>query len=91
MTEKSKTEKIKVAREIKNQTIGYILTALGLVAGLAWNQAIQALVKKFFPSDSGSLLANFSYAVVITVIIVLVTLYLLKFQDKKEEEEKNEL
>jgi len=46
----------------------------GLVAALAWNSAIQDLVKKvdiFGKPDS--LLAKFMYAVIITVFVVMVT------------------
>ena len=44
----------------------------GLVAALAWNSAIQDLFNLFFPNRE-SLLAKFLYAIVITVLIVLVT------------------
>lgn len=44
----------------------------GLVAALAWNSAIQDLFNLFFPNQE-SLIAKFLYAIVITVLIVLVT------------------
>lgn len=82
LTELKEKEK-DLRKEIKKQTVGYVLTALSLVAGLAWNQAIQSLVNQFFPTKGGSILANFVYAIIITVIIVVVTISLLRF--KKEE------
>lgn len=44
----------------------------GLVAALAWNEAIQDLFKIAFP-DKDSLTAKFVYAMFITVLIVLIT------------------
>lgn len=50
-----------------------LMTAgFGLVAALAWNSAIQDLFNVFFP-NSGSLIAKFLYAIVVTVLVVIVT------------------
>jgi len=64
--------------EIKNQSLGYIAGAFGLVAGLAWNDAIKSLIEFFFPFSKSSLWIKFLYAVVITLVVVLLTRYLLK-------------
>jgi hypothetical protein len=45
---------------------------LGLVAALAWNDAIQGLFRAIFGEASG-LVAKFFYAAIITVVVVLVT------------------
>lgn len=45
----------------------------GLVAALAWNDAIQSLFKEIFGSQS-AVWAKFAYAVLITGIVVIVTL-----------------
>ncbi|MBI4598674.1 hypothetical protein HY734_00585 [Candidatus Uhrbacteria bacterium] len=42
------------------QALSYLLGAFGLVAGLAWNDAIQESIRVFFPLDNKGLLANFS-------------------------------
>lgn len=71
--------------EVRGRTIGYILTALGLVAGLAWNDAIKALIEKFLTSGN-SLIAKFGYAIFITVIVVILSVYLARLlgsEDKK--------
>ncbi len=44
----------------------------GLVAALAWNSAIQDLFNLFFPNQE-SLIAKFTYAILITAVVVLVT------------------
>jgi hypothetical protein len=51
--------------------------ALGLVAGLAWNDAISSSIKLIFPSDNtSSLVLKFIYAVTITVFIVAFVFYM---------------
>ena len=73
-----------VLKEIEERIVGYILAAFGLVAGLAWNEAIKSFIDQFFPVSRDSVLVKFIYAIVITVIIVLLSIYLLKFSGKKE-------
>lgn len=79
---RNKTQKIRT--EIKQKIATYILAGFGLVAGLAWNEAIKGLIDKIFPlASAGGLLAKFIYAVVITIIIVILSIYILK-TDKKD-------
>ncbi|OGZ64165.1 MAG: hypothetical protein A3A98_04260 [Candidatus Staskawiczbacteria bacterium RIFCSPLOWO2_01_FULL_40_39] len=82
---KIKEEQVKLRQEIKEKTIGYILAAFGLVAGLAWNEAIKALISLIFPTPGNDVIIKFIYAVVVTVVIVVITVYLLKLTEKKEE------
>jgi len=70
--------------EVREKTFGYIVGALGLVAGLAWNEAIKALIEYFFPASQNGILAKFIYAILITIIIVLTSTYLVKLSTKKE-------
>lgn len=86
--EKIKSESLKVSREIKNKTFGFIVTAFGLVAGLAWNEAIQSLIKSFFPIGKESVWVKFIYAILMTLILVLITIFLAKIFGKEEPDEK---
>jgi len=70
--------------EIKQQTKGYIMAGMGLVAGLAWNEAIKALIEYLYPLDQNSLLAKFIYAALITVIIVMFSTYLFGPKEDKK-------
>jgi hypothetical protein len=72
-------DKPSMRKEIRERTAGYIGTALGLVAGLAWNDAIKALIETLFPSPQNNILAKFGYAIVITIIVVMLTIYLVRF------------
>jgi hypothetical protein len=70
-----------VGKEIMKSIITLLTTAFGLVAGLAWNSAIQELINTFV--DKGSALTSlFVYAIVVTIIAVVVTLILGRFAGK---------
>ena len=70
---------------MKKQTLGYILTALGLVAGLAWNDAIKALIEKILPLGNGSIIAKFIYAIIVTILAIILTHWLLKLIGEDKE------
>ena len=74
----------RLGKEIKERTIGYMLAAFSFVAGLAWNEAIKSFIDQFFPNSANSVLVKFIYALVITVVVVIVTFYLLKLNNKGE-------
>ncbi len=80
---KAEQQSRELTRKVKAQTIGYILAAFGLVAGLAWNQAIKSLIDYVFPLSQNSILAQFLYAGAVTVVLVWATIILLKFSDKQ--------
>lgn len=55
--------------------------ALGLVAALAWNDAIKETIKLLMTDDE-SLSAKYTYAILATVIAVVVVLVLAKLAAK---------
>ena len=63
--------------EVKTQvagTISNLLTvAFGLIAALAWNSAIQAIIVSVLPKGSG-ITGLLIYAIVITIIAVIATI-----------------
>lgn len=61
---------------VREKVITFVTAAFGLVAGLAWNEAVQALIQKFFVADENSLAAKFIYAIAVTIIATLVIVYL---------------
>ena len=63
--------------------------AMGLVAALAWNDAIRKLFERVFGTQgSGDITAMFIYAVIITAAIVLVTYRLTRIVEKMKRKEK---
>lgn len=67
---------------LRAQTFGYISAALGLVAGLAWNDAIANLINKLFPLAKDTVAMKFVYAIVVTVAVVLLIQYINRFIEK---------
>ena len=78
-----KEEAVKVSKEARHQTVGYITAALGLIAGLAWNDAIKSLIEYFFPAEQ-NMPAKFIYAVLITIVVVVLTMYLSRLFKRDE-------
>jgi len=68
-------------KEVVEKLVALVTAAFGLVAALAWNGAIQAGFKAVFGS-ADSLGAMIVYAVVVTIIAVLVTIKLGKISEK---------
>lgn len=89
MGAKEKNKKLHLA--IVKQMVTLTTSGFGLVAALAWNNVIQDLVnnhiKPYFPGG-GSLLSLFVYALLITVLAVVVTYNLTKITEKLEDLDK---
>ena len=83
-TSQEEQKKAVIKQELQEKMTGYIVTALGIVAGLAWNDAISASIKYFFPLDSGSIIAKFIYAVLITIVIVILSRSLMRVIGSKK-------
>ncbi|MFA6197563.1 MAG: DUF5654 family protein [Patescibacteria group bacterium] len=70
-----------MSKEVIKSMITLATSAFGLVAALAWNEAIQSLFKQIFGAK-GSLISLFLYAVAVTIIAVLVTSRLGKIAER---------
>ncbi len=68
------------------QAITLLTGALGLVAALAWNEAVKALFAKIFGEANG-LIAKFAYAIIVTIIIVWLTTHLAKLNVQEDDAE----
>ncbi|MFA6428426.1 MAG: DUF5654 family protein [Candidatus Buchananbacteria bacterium] len=77
------TEAKRLKQEVRKQTLGYIMAALGFVAGLAWNDAIKSIIEAIFPLGT-NWVAKLIYAILVTVLVVIISSILLKnnSQDK---------
>ena len=70
-----------VGKTVITTIITLVTTAFGLVAGLAWNDAIQKLIESVMgPGDA--LTGLFSYAVIVTILAVVVTIILARIAAK---------
>ncbi len=68
-------------KEVIEKIAALITAAFGLVAALAWNEAIQEIFRLVFGEQSG-VWAMIFYAVVVTIIAVLVTIWIGRVAQK---------
>jgi hypothetical protein len=64
--------------EVMDKMSALATAAFGLVAALAWNNAIQAVFKRFYPApdDPAAIGPLIGYAVLITLVAVLIILWI---------------
>lgn len=74
-----------IEREVREKSVGYITAGLGVVSGFAWNEAIKSLIEFIFPLTRNGIIAKFAYAVLMTVVVVFISIYLLRFFSSKKE------
>jgi len=68
-------------KELLKQMITLSTSGFGLVAALAWNEAIQAFVKEYidqYISTGSGIISRFIYAIIITAFAVFITYQLTK-------------
>ena len=74
---------INIRSEIRERTVSYIVASLGLVASLAWNDAIKSTIEYYLPLSNDTLRVKFLYAIVITIAIGAITVFLIRLLEKK--------
>lgn len=70
-----------VSKLIMETILGLITTAFAFVAGLAWNDAIQKLIEQFIGTGD-ALPSLFIYAIIVTIVAVIVTVLLARVAGK---------
>ena len=68
-------------KDVIEKLAALITAAFGLVAALAWNGAIQAIFVSIF-GEASSIAAMLIYAVVITIIAVIATIWIGKAAER---------
>lgn len=82
MADESQTPEQKaLAEELIEKFTQLITSGFGLVAALAWNDAIQAVFARFFNEGEG-LLAKVSYAVIVTLITISIVYQLSQISNR---------
>jgi hypothetical protein len=78
-----------INHEVKKFTVAFrenfvtlIISALGLVAALSWNDAIKTSIDTLFPAQ-GNLIYKFYVAIMVTVISVIITYFLSRAKNKQ--------
>lgn len=83
ITKELAKELAKTGLTIKERTLALILAALGLVAALAWNDAIKSLFETLLPKGQ-ALVGKIIYAILVTTIAVAISYWLNKLLEEKE-------
>ena len=86
----SKTKEQKLHIYFVEKVVTLMTGAMGLVAALAWNDAMRKLFERIFGTQgSGDVTAMFIYAIIVTAAVVLVTYRLTRFAERvKNKKEK---
>jgi Family of unknown function (DUF5654) len=73
--------------EVLDRFSQLITTALGLVAALAWNTAIQNLFDRIFGKAGAALAGQFLYAVLITLVVIFATIAVSRAAKRAKKDE----
>jgi hypothetical protein len=73
--------------EVLDRFSQLITTALGLVAALAWNTAIQNLFDRIFGKAGAALAGQFLYAVLITLVVIFATFAVSRAAERAKKDE----
>ncbi|MHB8660908.1 MAG: DUF5654 family protein [Minisyncoccota bacterium] len=68
----------------------YLGAAFGFVTGLAWNNAIQALINYYVPNKGNSITTQFIYAIGLTLTVTAGTYIALRIARRDKGEESQE-
>lgn len=78
LIENTKQNIVETKTEVFSQTLTLVNSAFAFVAALAWNEAIKGLIETYFKSGTG-VYSRFVYAILVTLLLVVVTNRLNKF------------
>jgi len=79
----ARKEQEKLHIQLVEKIITLMTGAMGLVAALAWNDAIRKLFERIFGTHgSGDITAMFVYAIIVTTTVVIITYRLTRIVDK---------
>ena len=66
--------------------VNSILTAVVLLVALAWNDVVQSAVEKYYPKrDKKTIKGKIHYAVIITIVVILLQIYVFPYIDSPDE------
>jgi uncharacterized membrane protein (DUF106 family) len=84
--EKLSNEAKEIRKRVMTQMLELATSAFGLVAALAWNQVIQELINEYIKpliGGSSAIISLLIYAIIVTLLAVVVTYNLSKLAEKK--------
>ena len=83
--EKLREEKKALKFAVQDRMAGSIIGAFGLIAGLAWNDAVKSLIDYIYPAGQlGGILPKFVYALIVTVLVAVFIYAISKWLSPKK-------
>lgn len=82
---KSENKKKAIHKEVMSEILKLSTSAFGLVAALAWNELIKEIVSMYIKplvGGASGIISLLIYAVIVTVLAVLITISLSKLANK---------
>jgi len=80
----------KFRKELLKTMLQLATAGFGLVAALAWNTAIQSIIQEIVPVGGSNIISKLLYALIVTVIAVLVTYSLGRMSEIATREDSEE-
>ena len=72
-----------VGKEVLSKMTALSTAAFGIAAAFAWNSAIQSIFDAYYPAAKDSISAKIMYAMVLTSVAVLLTMWLGGLAERK--------
>lgn len=71
--------------ETRKQVAAFVMGGLAITIGLSWNEAVKSSIDEYFPlQKSGGVQAKFTYALILTILMVLLTIFIVNMGIYKE-------
>ena len=70
-----------IKKKLVKRTTTLLIAAFGFVGALAWNEAVKLTFQHFFENPTGSILAAFIYAILVTIVAVIITIRFEKYTE----------
>ena len=80
--DKAKEAEKEVRGELQTQIKGFIMTGIGLIVALSWNDAIKAFIDYIYPAEGKGIFAKFIYALILTLTVIIISKFLLKDKNR---------
>jgi uncharacterized membrane protein (DUF106 family) len=64
-------------KKVKKSMIYFLTGSMTLIIALSWNSAFANFIEKFFPNKPTNIAGHFIYAIILTLIFTVLTIYFI--------------
>ncbi|MFA7286238.1 MAG: DUF5654 family protein [Patescibacteria group bacterium] len=83
--EQEEKQQLSLLVEVLEKVNTLATAGFGLVAALAWNDAIHLIFERLFPEPGNGIGLQLLYAIFVTIVVVVVTLQLARYTSRIKE------